>query len=231
MSIVVPVACRARPVAKTTRHANVLGLGHFSEPSLFGCDIDADGVSEDQVEWRAVEPHYIQTNIDRRFTRIYYAPVLPTDASFLTSYLPYLLRQADQTLSAPFYAELNKCGVARSEWRVLTVLCELGELPVVDLAAAALSPQPTVTHALRRLEKRGLITRTPGENDKRQRFISLTPTGAELTAALITEAKQLEADALADAGDLSDLVEQLRGLTTNVEARLRNQPDESTRAG
>ena len=45
---------------------------------------------------------------------------------FLGRYLPYLLRQADQTLSAPFYAALNRSGVARSEWRVLVVLEELG---------------------------------------------------------------------------------------------------------
>ena len=45
---------------------------------------------------------------------------------FLDDYLPYLLRRADQTLSAAFYATLTECGVARSEWRVLAVLEELG---------------------------------------------------------------------------------------------------------
>ena len=142
------------------------------------------------------------------------------EASFTNSYLPYLLRQADQSLSAPFYAVLTQCGVARSEWRVLAVLMELDEVPVVDLATAALSPQPTVTHAVRRLEKRGLIRRTLGDNDKRQRFISITPAGSELTASLITEARTLEADALTDAGDLSDLVRHLRELTTLVESRI-----------
>ena len=156
---------------------------------------------------------------------------MPSETSFLSSYLPYLLRRADQTLSEPFYVVLTKYGVARSEWRLLAVLRELGELAVGDLATAALSPQPTVTHALRRLEKRGLVSRTLGTNDKRQRFISITPRGLQLTTTLIDEAKQLEADALAEAGDLSTLVEQLHELTATVEARVQKRSDESTRAG
>lgn len=146
-----------------------------------------------------------------------------SDASFLSGYLPYLLRQADQTLSAPFYARLTSHGIARSDWRVLAVLAELGELGVAELAAAALSPQPTVTHALRRLEDRGQIRRTPGPTDRRQRLVSLTPAGARLAAKLADEATELEADALAGAGDLSDLVGQLRALTASVHAHLAGQ--------
>jgi DNA-binding MarR family transcriptional regulator len=142
--------------------------------------------------------------------------MMPSDASFLRSYLPYLLRQADQTLSAPFYAVLTKHEVARSEWRVLAVLHELGELSVVELAAAALSPQPTVTHAVSRLEARGLVRRVQGTEDRRQRFVSITATGTELTTALAIEAKTLEAEALTDAGDLTLLVEQLATLTATV---------------
>lgn len=144
--------------------------------------------------------------------------------SFLDSYLPYLLRQADQTLSAPFYEILTEHGIARSEWRVLAVLHERGEMAVLDLAVVALSPQPTVTHALARLEKRGLIRRTQGISDKRQRFASIEPAGAALTSELIDQAEALAARALADAGDLSELVQQLRRVTASVEAHLVNHP-------
>ncbi|MDH4144975.1 MAG: MarR family transcriptional regulator [Acidimicrobiia bacterium] len=156
----------------------------------------------------------------------------PCGPTFLDGYLPYVLRRADQTLSAGFYATLTRLGVARSEWRVLAVLHELGELPVVDLAAAALSPQPTVTHALRRLEQRQLVARTPGRHDRRQRLVSLTAAGAELTAALIAEATRLEADALADAdaGDLCELVERLRALTAHVQQRLERRAEPAVAA-
>ena len=130
-----------------------------------------------------------------------------------------MYKRQDQTLSARFYAVLAEAGVARSEWRVITVLAEHGGLRVADLATAALSPQPTVTHALRRLEERGLVTRTTSPDDRRERLVALTPAGAALTAELVAEATRLEAEALAGAGDLSDLMAQLRDLTARLEAR------------
>lgn len=136
--------------------------------------------------------------------------------NFLQGYLPYLLRQADQTLSAPFYEVLTAHGVARSEWRLLAVLEELGELSVLELTAAALSPQPTVTHALKRLEKQGFVARTHGTEDRRQRFVSITPSGSTLTRTLIAEATRLSEELLANAGDLSELVSQLKHLTEAI---------------
>ena len=136
---------------------------------------------------------------------------------FLDDYLPYLLRRADQTLSEAFYAVLTESGVARSEWRVLAVLEELGPLSVLDLTDAALSPQPTVTHAVRRLEARGLVTRTAGATDRRQRIVAITEEGAALTRRLISAARRLETAALADLGGGGDLVEPLRRLISSLE--------------
>lgn len=151
--------------------------------------------------------------------------------TFLDGYLPYLLRQADQTLSSPFYAVLTEFGVSRSEWRLLAVLDEKGELSVAELAIAALSPQPTVTHALRRLEDRGLISRSLGTTDKRQRFVAITPTGVSLTAKLVSEATALQNEALAEAGDLSDLIAKLNDLTALVEAHNHATAIDARQAG
>lgn len=152
------------------------------------------------------------------------------NASFLDTYLPYVLRRADQTLSAPFYAVLTRYDVARSEWRVLAVLAELGETTVLDLADAALSPQPTVTHALRRLEQRGLVKRTTDPQDKRRRLISITASGSALTTTLMAEARQLEADALEGSGDLTTLLDRLSELTSIIEAR-RDSAESAVKAG
>jgi len=149
--------------------------------------------------------------------------VVPGAESFLDNYLPYVLRRADQTLSAPFYERLTSMGIARSEWRVLAVLHEFGELSVLDLTAASLSPQPTVTHAVRRLADRGLVTRVAGTVDRRQRFISMTPRGSELTTTLMDQAKRLESSALAEADDLSGLAAALKQLTTIVERHAEAQ--------
>jgi len=155
-------------------------------------------------------------------------PISTGRNGFLDGYLPYLLRKADQTLSAPFYEVLNEAGVARSEWRVIAVLAELGDMRVADLAAAALSPQPTVTHALRRLEDRGMVTRTVGR-DRRERLVALTAAGEDLTVSLVAEATRLETEALLGAGvarseGMADLVVRLRELTDSLEARLIEEP-------
>lgn len=152
------------------------------------------------------------------------------DEGFLDTYLPYVLRQADQALSRGFYEVLTRSGVARSEWRVLAVLEELGELSILDLTAASLTPQPTVTHAVRRLEERGLVTRVLGTDDRRQRFVSITPEGSSITRNLIEEARQLEAEALEESGDLSQLVRRLKDLTAIVEAHAKLRAEEHAHA-
>jgi DNA-binding MarR family transcriptional regulator len=144
-------------------------------------------------------------------------PTVAQGTGFLDDYLPYLLRRADQTLSEAFYAVLGEAGVARSEWRVLAVLEELGPLSVLDLTEAALSPQPTVTHAVRRLEERDLVTRTAGAVDRRQRIVTITAAGSLLTRRLIDDARRLESGALAELGDLSGLIAGLRDLITSLE--------------
>ena len=150
---------------------------------------------------------------------------------FLGRYLPYLLRKADLTLSESFYAVLARAGVARSEWRLLSVLEDLGDLRVADLAVAALSPQPTVTHALRRLEDRGMVIKTVDGEDRRQRVVALTPAGSTLTRALIADATQLEAKALAGADGLEELAQRLRGLTSFLESRAATAVDDEVWVG
>lgn len=181
----------------------------------------------------------IHMNIDSRTGRPYGRrmarddtdPTATTGPSFLDSYLPYLLRKADQTLSAPFYARLDHAGIARSEWRVLAVLHRSGAMGVVDLAAAALSPQPTVTHAVRRLEERHLVRRERGANDKRQRIVVLTSAGTDLASALIDEAARLQSGALAEAGDVGELVRSLGDLMASVATHVAERTTETRSAG
>lgn len=145
------------------------------------------------------------------------------ESGFLESYLPYVLRRADQTLSASFYAVLADGDVGRSEWRVLAVLEDLGQFSLLELADAALSPQPTVTHAVQRLEARGLVQRTHDQRDRRVRLVSITDSGSELTRSLIAKARQLEAAAVADLADIGELTSQLRALTEAVERQQQTQ--------
>ena len=142
----------------------------------------------------------------------------PPGTPFLDGYLPYLLRQADQAISTAFYEVLTREGVPRSDWRVLAVLHEHRELSIRGLTLHSLSPQPTVTHSVKRLEDRAMVRRVQGTDDKRQRFVSITEEGDVLTARLVSEAKRLEQVALnrANLADLEQLAAGLRKLTDGV---------------
>ena len=72
---------------------------------------------------------------------------------------------------------------------------------------------------MRRLEARGLVSRTAGAVDRRQRIIAVTNEGSALTRRLMATARALEADVLADAGDLGGFIQRLRRLTEAVETR------------
>lgn len=64
--------------------------------------------------------------------------------------------------------------------RIVVILLERKTMPISDLIELMLLPQSTVSHQLRRLEKRGLITRQRLEADHRTVAISLTQQGRKV---------------------------------------------------
>lgn len=115
----------------------------------------------------------------------------------MQSYLPYLLQRADQLVSRQFHQELQNEGIAISEWRVLAVLHEVGEASISTLAELTMLPQPTVTHAVARLEADTHVLRRAGTTDRRQRFVVATPAGTALAERLMATATDRTADVLA----------------------------------
>lgn len=138
----------------------------------------------------------------------------PAVTEFLDGYLPYLLQRADQLLSARFHQRLTDEGVSTSEWRVLAVLADHGPVSIGVLTKNTLLPQPTTTHAVRRLEERGLVRRRGDGRDGRVRIVALTSSGSRRAAQLTEIADAESRVTLSDAGiDSPDrLVEDLRRL-------------------
>lgn len=116
-------------------------------------------------------------------------------------YLAYLLNRADHALSDPLHAELAARGVQVSDWRVLAILSEHGRCSVGELAEHVRLPQPTITHAISRLERRGRVTRASGVEDRRQRFVALTDEGRDEAEELIALAEAMEVEALSRFAD------------------------------
>ncbi len=104
-----------------------------------------------------------------------------------------------------------------SEWRVLAVLDARGDRTITSLTDDTMLPQPTVTHAVARLEERGDVERRQGSTDRRHRIVALTDAGATKVAALIEQARAHERAALAGEARTG---EELRRLLRDLIERL-----------
>ncbi|MEM7422919.1 MAG: MarR family transcriptional regulator [Pseudomonadota bacterium] len=118
------------------------------------------------------------------------------DAGFLDDYLLYLLARASAAASAQFHAELSDLGVAVPTWRIIAVLSD-GSTTVGALAAAVMLKQATLSKALDRLERDGLVARERQGQDRRQVRIVLTPSGRALADTLIPRARAHQEQLLA----------------------------------
>ena len=86
---------------------------------------------------------------------------------FVDDYLPALLAQASELISAEFHRVVRKHGLSVTEWRVLATLAGGAPISIGKLAQVTVSKQPTVTRLLDRMEARGPAARRPGGRARR----------------------------------------------------------------
>jgi DNA-binding MarR family transcriptional regulator len=100
------------------------------------------------------------------------------------AYVAIWARQVDATLTGPQFA----------------VLVAVREYPGADqgsLASAVALDRSTMADIARRLEEKGLITRTPDPSDGRRRLLHLTSPGQDVLLACDRRARQLDEQLLA----------------------------------
>lgn len=76
--------------------------------------------------------------------------------------------------------KLKDWGIDLTESRLLVALLELGPLAAGELVRIMALPQSTVSHQVKRLEKRGYVARTADAKDSRVIIASLTDAGREI---------------------------------------------------
>ncbi len=64
-------------------------------------------------------------------------------------------------------------------------------LPMHEIATRLACDNSNVTGIVDRLEARGLVTRRPGEQDRRVKYVALTPLGVEVREAMGSKLAQL----------------------------------------
>jgi DNA-binding MarR family transcriptional regulator len=137
----------------------------------------------------------------------------------------WLLNRAAHQLREAMDVEASVHGITIRAQIVLTALVQqertTGGKPVSQLAlGAALGvDKTTMTAMLDKLERQGLVVRTPDPNDRRARIPVITETGRELQAKVYTQLRTVEDRMLTELN--ADERDQLRGLLRRVISNAR----------
>ncbi|AYF33695.1 MarR family transcriptional regulator [Vreelandella alkaliphila] len=138
----------------------------------------------------------------------------------LNQFLPYQLnRLADRISQAleKLYAESYELNIA--QWRVLAWLSHCDDLTAKKVCAYTNMDKARVSRAIQSLEERGLISRTPSQQDQRLHDLHLTEVGQALLNKLVPEAQAWEADLVStlSVGEYRDLLNTMRKLERQLE--------------
>ena len=98
----------------------------------------------------------------------------------LENQLYFRLYSAARLTMGAYHPYLDPLGITYPQYLVLLVLWEQDKQPVCDIGKRLMLDTNTMTPLLQRMEKAGLITRTRGKEDTRQRIVSLTKQGKAL---------------------------------------------------
>ena len=114
----------------------------------------------------------------------------------------------------PYFAPL---GITYPQYLVLLVLWEKDKQPVCDIGKRLMLDTNTITPLLQRMEKAGLIVRTRGTEDTRQRIVSLTPKGMELQEQMVNIPDCLSARITDKIGSVDETVAMIPTLDKLIE--------------
>ncbi|WP_216213280.1 MarR family winged helix-turn-helix transcriptional regulator [Amycolatopsis aidingensis] len=127
----------------------------------------------------------------------------------------YAASRAVTDLYRPLLAELD---LTYPQYLVLLVLWERDARPVKEVGAELQLDYGTVSPLLKRLEARGLLTRSRQAADERSVTVRLTPAGAELRNRAERIPREIGCAMGLDEENRRDLIRRLRDLAATVRA-------------
>ena len=130
--------------------------------------------------------------------------------------LGYLINRAARAFANRLAAELRPFDVGIGQWAVLLHLWGNDAMTQAQLARRVAIEQPTMVRTIDRMERDGLVTRTPDPSDRRASRITLTERGWNLRDALVPLAAGVNEAATATLTD--DEVETLERLLAKLVA-------------
>lgn len=96
--------------------------------------------------------------------------------------LSFVVNSTGRALNNKLARAFAKAGfdITVEQWEILVVLWKRDGQCQHELATFTSKDRPSVTRILDNMEKRGLLTRTPSKEDRRNKHINLTAKGKEL---------------------------------------------------
>lgn len=95
-----------------------------------------------------------------------------------------ILLKARQAITNYLLPSIEEKGLGNSDFRVLSVLLHQGPLPVNSIGPKVDLNPGSVSVAVDRLFKKGLVSRVESESDRRVRTVTLTPKGRAMFVPL-----------------------------------------------
>lgn len=114
--------------------------------------------------------------------------------------------------------EARDTGLTPSQLQGLAYLYHHGKSSVGDLAEGLGTSHPASVKLVDRLEKKGLVTRTASEADRRVSLVDLTEQGRDLARSVLAKKTEILSKALSrmDEPELEGLMRGLEGLLAGV---------------
>ncbi len=127
----------------------------------------------------------------------------------LDNQLCFRLYTAARLTMGAYHPYLDPLSLTYPQYLVLLVLWEKDRQPVNDIARRLMLETNTVTPLLQRMEKAGLIVRTKGKEDSRQRIVSLTKKGVEMREHAKHIPECLSADIIKNEGSVEEIAQMI----------------------
>ena len=140
----------------------------------------------------------------------------------LENQLCFRLYSASRLMMGAYHPYLDPLGITYPQYLVLLVLWEQDKQPVCDIGKRLLLDTNTMTPLLQRMEKAGLITRTRGKEDTRQRIVSLTKQGEALYEQAQHIPESMTKAVMASEEELKQILQMIPSLDKLIEKLNRN---------
>src|ERR1043166_1109527 len=101
-----------------------------------------------------------------------------------------ILMKAHEALRQHAERQIHSLGIGFSDFAALEVLLHKGPTPVNEIGRLVRLTSGSITAAIDRLERKGMVERKDDPADRRARVVHLTPEGRKLISAAFTDHEQ-----------------------------------------